>query len=108
RADRAVRRAGRARGDDPATSPHRLPFAQHGSGVDPGREGADPWRTPWRAASGAGAGARSETLTGLLVYSKTTTGRSVLATLGKGKNRPTAKRPGPAIMMGSNAAIASR
>src|SRR6266478_5427452 len=62
RADRAVWRAGRARGDDAGTSPARLPFAQHGPGVDPGREGADPRRTPRRPASEAPRGARSGAL----------------------------------------------
>src|SRR5438552_6391653 len=64
RTDRAVWRAGRARGDDAATSPPRLPFAQHGPGVDPGREGADPRRTPRRAARGARRRARSGPLGG--------------------------------------------
>src|SRR5881628_1433856 len=45
--------------DDAATSPARLPFAQHGPAVDPGREGADPRRTPRRAASEARRGGRS-------------------------------------------------
>src|SRR2546426_49440 len=62
RADRAVWRAGRARGDHAGTSPARLPFAQHGPGVDPGREGADPRRTPRRPASDAPRGARSGAL----------------------------------------------
>src|SRR5881628_2681174 len=48
--------------DDAATSPARLPFAQHGPGVDPGREGADPRRTPRRAASEARRCARSGAL----------------------------------------------
>src|SRR3989454_1965576 len=59
RTNRALRRAGRARGDDAAASPPRLPLAQHGPGVDPGREGADPRRTPRRAARGARRRARS-------------------------------------------------
>src|SRR5439155_22069897 len=62
RAGRAVWRAGRARGDHAGTSPARLPFAQHGPGVDPGREGADPRRTPRRLASEAPRGARSGAL----------------------------------------------
>ena len=41
-------------------------------------------------------------------YSRTAASFSLPATLGKGKSRPTAKRPGPTITMGSNAAIASR
>ena len=41
-------------------------------------------------------------------YSRTAARFSLPATLVKGKSRPTAKRPGPAITTGSNAAIASR
>ena len=42
------------------------------------------------------------------LYSRTVASRSLPATLGTGKQRPTANRPGPAITMGSSAAIASR
>ena len=41
-------------------------------------------------------------------YSRTAASVSLPAASAKGNSRPTAKRPGPAITMGSNAAMASR
>src|SRR5262245_52996640 len=42
------------------------------------------------------------------LYSRIVTGLCLPATLGTGKNRPTANRPGPAIKMGSSVPIARR
>ena len=46
------------RADDVADLGRPVPRAQHGPGVDPEREGADPRRTPRRAASEARRGGR--------------------------------------------------